>query len=847
MRVTLTKISPTRLHVQAERTELDGSITPLYSYDFSANSLRSQTDLAERLGIRLVELTPWIAKAMESGGSEGEVKEDTEIELTINIRGLEEDNSRQVPYTSREPVELLKELLANTSLSAAQPVLKWKGQEVLCCVDIDYHQTADSLRPTWEELRFKVSQIRPLPVVYHPSHGHGAKLYYFASKGYTANELAAAGALSWLSRDGRATAELKCETRHPLYDRSNAPAVPASELLFTGVYSTDLEAVARMFAQEVSSEAVEEYLRENNLEIYKKYPHEKCPISRQVSSHGEPVYVGDNGIYCHKCSSAGITFGNRKLPGFVPYTAHFVHWNHAVFVLSHHYRTNLPILRLAYRCALKLVHGVHDPRVEAVFDSHATIARIAGEWLFVGDKFGTTVQKGTKALYTRLPVTWMVSRKADDTYKIKIDPARVDDIAHPGRSLEDQYGYTDLKPIKGMQMWGKRLPYSGSTIPIPDTFSHLPADRRPKYIDARLRDIHTVNAAYAKLEEVFPGIDRNYLELLVAMRGLVESGKQNVFIIVTGATRSAKTSTNDVAAGLMGDKATVVVYNGSEERLRQSIASSISQGSFTVVDELFKKAEVYRQSPRQVMDPILTLTDNSVSHKLYVGPVPMSGRTVYVVADIDLPYEVRADAQISRRVVYVHLTADCEGWRDAIQKAGISKPSEFRLISPEHADAANILCSYWIDKYFDTPKTIDELLRQTGYTYLEHSNEFGDPDLLLKLFYEQICKAEKLNEQDATRVDGQPGWKKISNAMTDDLRDIWDQLADGLSGERWRKSRRLQEPNWSVKLRKWYAKEVPIGTRIEFRYYKDTTIFVRFRLDSEAGSLYNENILTGVV
>jgi hypothetical protein len=36
-------------------------------------------------------------------------------------------------------------------------------------------------------------------------------------------------------------------------------------------------------------------------------------------SHGEPVHVGEGGIFCHRCEATGLTMGTRRA-GFFPTT-----------------------------------------------------------------------------------------------------------------------------------------------------------------------------------------------------------------------------------------------------------------------------------------------------------------------------------------------------------------------------------------------------------------------------------------------------------------------------------------------------------------------------------------------
>lgn len=830
--VKFSKATPTRLQVTVLRNG-----TPEITFAFAISSLPRQRELAALVPCRLSDLTPVMLKAMDEG--EAEVCFGAEDEkFQIKIRGIRNRADTAVIISDESPYKALLKAFASRC-EQPEPILVWDGVKLLACVDIDYHKLLYSSRPTYEQLVAAASVIRPMPVAFHASHGRGCKLYYTATEGFDADEIAAAGAMAWLAADGRATAEIKSDSRHPHYERDGV-SIP-TPIQFPGIQIPDLVEIARWNSREVKQDAVEAWLEQNNYIPGKRYPHSRCLIEGEEPSHGEPVYVGDAGIFCQRCSAKGAVYGSRRTPGFVPFVALIggmdseiyemankaVHWEHARYVLRAMFRLPDNLLRLAYACSLKMLHGAGSPIIPAAFNCDA-IARIGGKWAFTNDPNLTTVDKTSKNMLAKLPVTWSVWRNEADIYSVKIDAAKVESINHVNRRL-DELGYSDLTPVHGMQMWGRKLPYSADTIPFLDRFLHLPADRRPKYIGKEKRTADVISASWGLLEHTFPGIDRKFVKTLIALRGVTESGSSNVYLCVYGPAQSGKSTTTAIVAGLLGDKHGEVPYQKDTTRFRQAINDVVSSGSFVVVDEIFKTALKEKQTFRQAMDCVLTLTKNSRTHQLYVGSVPMPSNAVFVFTDIEIPQEVRDDIQLARRLIYLRLLERID-WRESMNAVGLDKPENFRRLSPEHAFAADVICSECCDEYFTESRSLTELVALCGAEFLENSRDFTDPIDLLKRLWEVTLAAPPLSEPDSSRIAGE-GFRKISQGEVNELRDIWDQLADGLTGKEWKYSRRISEIDWSALLTKHYAThKLPKGITVDIRHYKDATVYLRFRL-----------------
>lgn len=216
--VTLTK-NKTKVVVLV----LADSGDPVYHQSVNPLSARVQGDLAKLLKIDQRELLRHLLQAdaagytftvdgTPSGGGE----------FTVRVRGLRQPSVSAHPVTAPDPATAVKTALT-LDLSAVpvgpEPVLEWDGTDRLCVVDVDYHGLAYAERPTEAELSTLAAGVLPRPIAWHTSHGRGCKLYYAARSGYLASELAAVAALGWQQQDGRATFELKSQSRHPAAPR----------------------------------------------------------------------------------------------------------------------------------------------------------------------------------------------------------------------------------------------------------------------------------------------------------------------------------------------------------------------------------------------------------------------------------------------------------------------------------------------------------------------------------------------------------------------------------------------------------------------------------------------------
>jgi hypothetical protein len=365
----------------------------------------------------------------------------------------------------------------------------------------------------------------------------------------------------------------------------------------------------------------------------------------------------------------------------------------------------------------------------------------------------------------------------------------------------DEEGYPTITPIRGIRMWrGGSEDRVCTVVPNRSLRSPALANRRPKYRkpDERIED------AWGILEEVFPGIDRNYLTLLIAAKGVSESQiglAPN--IIVTGPSSAGKTSTAHIAAAILGDKATDVVWQLDTQKFRQAYAAGTEVGSFVTVNEILKDADRAGSTALQAMDAFLNLTPDSLTHKLYTGAVPLGRNPATIVTDVVIPQTLRNDAQVARRFIYVPLTRKIN-WINSLVASGVHKIERLRLADDRYAEAANAILSEVMDRWFQEPKTLADIAVDLGYSTLDKSETgFDDPTTTLKQFY-AAWKAQSPSTD--TRWAG--GWRTLRRDDGTPLAELWSVLSDG--GKNWDRSRRLSEQDWQQLL----DSEVPI--RVEF-------------------------------
>lgn len=755
------------------------------------------------------------------------------VPFVLHMREITQLKRHGKTFRHADPATALAEAFAD-STPWKEPIIEWVDTDRLCCLDIDYHATTP---PDPDTLYSLVASIRPQPFAWHPSHGGGAKLYYVEHPGYSAIELASVAGMQWVETHPHATFDLIRSTRHPAYFRSRDGKPPPCESVSFTHGSGDVSSLKRLIHSEVEDSDIEEWLQNRGWNMGQTLPHTHCLIEPD-SSYKECVFVGDRGIFCHKCAAKGL--GGRT-PGLVTYGSlirgadgrvknmvnHFVHLEHARIVL-HNLYPNIPlkVLDNIYRVMLKIVHG-DDARVNMAMCAGKGFVRTRGQW--VSADSDTSIADGLSSYVRSLPVTLFAKK---DEWGVNIPCLTA--LLNSG-DVSD-YGYYDVSFLRGCKIYGQFLPYPHGEIVKVITRREF-HKALPRYTPPSRR--MPVESAWQLLETEFPGINRTYLELLIAAKGASEGRlAQCPFLMITGVSSAGKSTTVHIAAGLCGDKADEPIFYPDVMRFRGSLMDAARTSGFICVNEVFKMAERAKLSPTQALDPMLSLTEDSRSHVLYVGSVPFGRLPVFVLTDINCPDEIKNDYQLARRFTFYRLDSSIE-WTNTLVERNI-RPHEFRLISDEHADAADSILSTIIDTHFQEPTPLSVIASRLGIQTtldsikpaelsVDQEMEIDEMDqraeaknTLLK-FYQTVVKAPGLTGSDAQRYNPTKGWKKIDRGVTSDILDIWAELCDGQNGTAWCRSRACDAEDWGKLLR------LPFPVVLDVAHYQQRVLYVRFR------------------
>lgn len=697
--------------------------------------------------------------------------EDTKVYLRARLQG----NAEALAF------DTLAECIDYTLFSHQEPLIYWKSEDELAALDIDYHSLPIEKRPDLAFLRRLMGRVDPRPSLTWRTHGGGFRAIYTRQGNYLAGEIAAIAGLAYKMLDPLCTYEIKTVTRHPYY--------PVNERKCSEVFrheqTTDMGVVARLFnVSGCTPDEVESYLQEHDYVMGERYEHDRCPQCPDTKvMKRKPVIVREEGIYCHLCAANSYCYASR-VPGWFSFDAllgrkiptmlsrcvsNFTHWEHARYVWEEKLGISENAGRLAYSAALKMFHGV-DERISRVFSTGKNLIRYSGRW---GTNQGESYDSNCAAILATLPVctTPEMCERFGQTHDLS------------------GYGYPALYAIYGHRIYSHRLPFSDlSIIPVVVQPTYLASDEARQY---RVKyEKGDVEEAWKTIEEVCPGVNRGFVNLLIAAKGCVEEQVgMNPLIFAYGQTGSAKSSSVTLAATIAGDVNSEIIWTPSIERNRQAILDAKEVGTIVTFNEILKEKGFNIQTGRDKLDMILNLTPDSRSHKMYRGSVKLGTLPVIVFTDTTIPGEVKADAQLARRIVAVHLREKVD-WESSLRFTGVNQVKRIRTTNAKLTHACNVVFSNVIDTYFDQPRTFKEIARELGFSTLEDSEEAIDARNILASFFDEVCRTPNLSDTDAVRWSGR-GWKLIDRNHESSLLNMWKDLCDE-NGD----SRRCSEANW---------------------------------------------------
>ena len=357
--------------------------------DHAAN----KTKFAKKVGITVEAIQEKIASVFASGDpANGNGTPSTSLlKFGLVLRGMHQPKAAGLKIDDDMPLAALKAALTVNNYPASEPVIEWDTTRLAACLDIDFHGLSFDQRPSLPQLQVITASVQPKPALSWTTHGRGLRLIYVADAGFQADELAACAALGVMSLEPAATVEILSRTRHPAYPRPGYP--PAGEVI-EGTPTVEIGALSRWLGREPDDVLIDDWLTEQGFAKDRKYPHDRCPVDPNSPSHGEPVFVGDNGITCMKCQASGITLGSRKA-GFFPYAAliaggissrlrkvarHFCHWEHAQYIVAEDVGITGTLAKSCYSALLKAVNGPDDPRNNEAMYRGEGLVRMDGYW-----------------------------------------------------------------------------------------------------------------------------------------------------------------------------------------------------------------------------------------------------------------------------------------------------------------------------------------------------------------------------------------------------------------------------------------------------------------------------------
>lgn len=713
---------------------------------------------------------------------------------------------RDVDGTEVAEYNTIKDALQYEAEGLKKPILAWEDRTKVCCLDVD-----DVLLDT-EQIVTLFNLIKPAPVAAWISHsGAGLHLIYEEVEPLKADELAGL-AILWLRNK---LVELNTfELLHHTF-------FPPGEI-FTFEKVTDISSLASFMEDKVVDEIlIEEWLSKHDMKIGGRYDHKCCVIDPTQPASRDPVIVYPEGIYCFACqgrTGKGFRYFSQLCGQVVPrdltrMIQNKTHWEHAKYVMRELTELNDNINEVIYRASLVYKHGV-NVRDCNVFYPRRNIIRIGRWW---ATEMGESYNNNINGLLASLPTCTFISDKG----VIKTNKGT---LTRLGQTTDiTELGYPSLNVIRGCKVYGQFLKYNSKEYKIVLPNGILSKEDytqyRPKYLPKQERD---ESWAWDVLEKPFPNLNRKAIKLLIAARGTAE-GQIGLpsFIYISGPTSSAKTSSVLIAAAILGDVTTSVIWSNDMERVRQGILEGKEKGWYVTFNEICKQAKKNGVSFRQAMDDCLNLTPESVSHKLYVGPVPLGILPVCVWTDTEIPKEIRDSSQLARRIIHIHMPNKVD-WKQALTDLGIFQIERLRVSGSDYAKACDIILSETIDEFFMYPQDLESIAQKLGFYTLEAEGSDETEDVLCK-FFRTICDSPcTISGSDANRWSGR-GWKIMQIGESTDLGDIWGSLCDTDSSK---SSRRCSEANWP----KIIGQPGPIefecqhhGQKIVVRFIKRTT------------------------
>jgi hypothetical protein len=477
--------------------------------------------------------------------------------------------------------------------------------------------------------------------------------------------------------------------------------------------------------------------------------------------------------------------------------------------------------------------------VPFVFNDHtADLVRIDNGWRTVD---GYTYPKDIQPLLGCLPAANVVT----DGGEIKRSDSAVCLLQ---QSIDlHRFGYPSIEIVHGMRLTAVHLPIRPECViarPHPDLI-RAGEKYLPRYVvkSRRMKE----DRSWETLDTLFPGIDRRFVRYSICAIASSQESRYGMLPITfaSGPSGSAKTTTPRVAAAILGATAADIVHQNDDTRYRASIKQSKQRSACLLFNEVLKESQrsLGKQFTfRAALDFFLTLTEESYSHTLHVGPEKMGRLPACFLSEPAPPYGLRDETQLARRLRHIRLDGYKVDWNDKWVAAELpgDRLHRLRLVSIDIAEACNAILSEVVDEFFATPLTFDAMADKLNVKTVLNSEDFEDPSENLRDLFRLVCSAPELENEREKKLYAR-GYKKINRTDEDtDLTAYYSMFADGPVGTpEWLSSRKLQEKDWSGLLKVSHPVRCDVKTN-------GVSVYIRFAVGPQKNPvMVNQEIVDG--
>jgi len=627
-------------------------------------------------------------------------------------------------------------------------LLEWAKDKIdFCCVlDLDFHDPEAPAKPTVEELEELGRDLSPAPDAWWLSQGGGLKALYTSTPNrlFTAQELATGAAakllMTFIVIKCRGTIEVDTKTRHPGATQNGKQC---GRLNLT-IPSETFDALARFSIAEATEAEIAELLDAQDFAIGETLDHSYCMIDPGHVSKSKPVYVGEDGLYCHSCAGRlgrgfmswgyvrkrlGLSVaGDRSLSPIGEAVKHFTHVNHADYLFKQ-LMPGLPEIfrKTLYRALLKIKHD-RDPRISLAMGDFFFV-RGVGTWLH-GD---TLLPVGRPLNSTDVGILPSCLRfnPYDDEDPLSISNAAIASHTNNGRI----HGWVPIQPYIFEPIFFKH----NEAAVAQDVVRCYPRVRttrdRVNYVPVKER--LALAECERRIEEYFPGVNLTYVKALIIAAGCAESGKGAIPMLwATGVTGSAKTTTITLVQEMYGESYANLSEVEDDDRLVQLFGESLESTRLITFDDFAKEAS----SHKRFHTFLIRLNRHGHSyHKLFVGKQTPPVNSAVILTDWTIPRFFAVDPQFGRRVHLITLESRLKvSW----EKIGHYVEDWWKK-TPELTTAACGLHSWIVDEFFPEgdEQTFSQKMERLDIFPLEDEIAVGEGQSAMQELIVQLVEA----------------------------------------------------------------------------------------------------------